>query len=1413
MATLEEFYKSNTPKQNKKPQNNGMTLEDFYSGNVEQKPVYPSYQYDSADEPKQQQEKKKWINDVNTGIDWLDKSINMNPYFIAAKTGFNIGQENLDKTIQFIKDLPDADKRQNMVETAKRIVPAGLAQTVSALANTDKMAKEYIGNAVPFLKPVYDWGANIDQKIQSWAEDKLNQNDQYVNEIQGQEYLKDIYGAGKSGVQMGIAALTGPAAPLTFGATAAGQYAREAELEGASRNQQAVYGLTMGLVEGLTEKIPLGNIQKTFMSPFKSALVSYLKNIPDEFIQESAAELASGLAKQFIYKPDQFITNGKIDINKVAQFGNQIIEAGNQGATTAALTGIPGTLYSGTRQTIQNISKKPQNAPQATQTNVRNNLDVQENNPVEVNSRPQGLMSGEEGSFYQAANTGNMINSEEFKKWFEGSKVVDDNGEPLVVYHGTNVDFDSFKDFQHFGSEKAAIDRLKNFEGNKRIIPAFLKIKNPLHVDDTGLVSPIDIAYELNNIGATNIDIKQMIESWVDTLNQNEMAITAKKLGYIDPFSATRDEIKNDIIEDLENGMISTVNNLIYGGDIRDTNKPLGDLSKATEMLISALESEGYDGLKYKNAFEDKGSWSFVAFRPEQIKIINPQNQAGFSISEYVEGRKELPNDVAQLESLLKEVENTPKDRFGFDLQFFAEQIKEKIRKLSKTKSNTINRYVGFDDQTKQFLEDAGFEYDPETNQEQMQRALNNLNTDKADVINRFENDNKAFSDAVQVFEAKKLIDEIYQNKDISKLNDYTKHYAERMRENARALQATDAAWEKTKDPVSAIIKAQRVINNAKKLFEEYGWKGKPPELTDEDIRIIIDQMEAAKGFPDGSYEQQAAVSRVQQLIADKIPKTMRDKLLGLQRISLILNPKTLITRNPLSNVLIQSLESVRENTVGALIDSITSGIRGSKRTQIAAPIQKTRAYLGGVKKGVVEFGKDIKNKVDTSLSRGQAEMPKGRTFKNRFLNELDNITKGLLQIGDRPFYQGAYDSRIKELQLINKTNEITDDMKIDARLYALDKVFQNDSDLSKRANQLKNALGFFGDIAIPFTQTPANVLDKMLDYSPAGLGKALYHLGKTKGGKAFNQKLFVDRLSRSLTGTGIIMIGYVLAAKGLVTGKDDENAKVRNFKRAAGYNPYAFKIGNGFYTFDWAQPFGGMLAAGADAYLGGLGKDDFLSKVTGTAEGLTNTFFNMSFLQGLTRLLSGYSPAASIGNTLLSAPQQAAPTAGKQIAQLIDPVVRETKGNNPFETAKNRVVSRIPFASKTLPAKVDVFGEDIKYYQGRNNFFNVMLNPGFYTELKNDPATKLLLDVYNETGETDVLPKLAPEYINKDGKTIYLTVKQQIEFQKIYGKRLKTELSKLKLNGLTPNAKAKVLSQKVMAIYNLSKAEFMRNL
>jgi len=78
--------------------------------------------------------------------------------------------------------------------------------------------------------------------------------------------------------------------------------------------------------------------------------------------------------------------------------------------------------------------------------------------------------------------------SNSFKQWFGESKVVDENGEPLVVYHGTNNTFSEFKVTGSndsvgrygamFGSLAAAELRKSMFKEGT-IMPTFLKLINP----------------------------------------------------------------------------------------------------------------------------------------------------------------------------------------------------------------------------------------------------------------------------------------------------------------------------------------------------------------------------------------------------------------------------------------------------------------------------------------------------------------------------------------------------------------------------------------------------------------------------------------------------------------------------------------------------------------------------------------------------------------------------------------------------------------------------------------------------------------------------------------------------------------------------------------------------------------------
>lgn len=93
-----------------------------------------------------------------------------------------------------------------------------------------------------------------------------------------------------------------------------------------------------------------------------------------------------------------------------------------------------------------------------------------------------------------------QVATPEFKRWFGDSKVVDEDGKPLVVYHGTDADFTVFdrEKLGQYTSEntdnEAAIESakvgfwfsendLREKTGNKKTMEVYLSIENPMETD------------------------------------------------------------------------------------------------------------------------------------------------------------------------------------------------------------------------------------------------------------------------------------------------------------------------------------------------------------------------------------------------------------------------------------------------------------------------------------------------------------------------------------------------------------------------------------------------------------------------------------------------------------------------------------------------------------------------------------------------------------------------------------------------------------------------------------------------------------------------------------------------------------------------------------------------------------------
>lgn len=168
---------------------------------------------------------------------------------------------------------------------------------------------------------------------------------------------------------------------------------------------------------------------------------------------------------------------------------------------------------------------------------------------------------------------GDERSARNFERFMRGSVVE------TPLFHGTDAAFDTFKRGEmgfHFSGEPyiAPVRRVQSranptqHKPSANLMPVYVNIKKPLRVDDPGNWGT-GFVYDLNTKG---------------------------------------------ILSDKEaEALITTMRRSL--GKLSQSN----DAYEYTRPIREALESKGYDGIVYHNAYEGGGD-SFIAFRPNQIK-------------------------------------------------------------------------------------------------------------------------------------------------------------------------------------------------------------------------------------------------------------------------------------------------------------------------------------------------------------------------------------------------------------------------------------------------------------------------------------------------------------------------------------------------------------------------------------------------------------------------------------------------------------------------------------------------------------------------------------------------------------------------------------------------------------------------
>lgn len=591
--------------------------------------------------------------------------------------------------------------------------------------------------------------------------------------------------------------------------------------------------------------------------------------------------------------------------------------------------------------------------------------------------------------------------------------------------------------------------------------------------------------------------------------------------------------------------------------------------------------------------------------------------------------------------------------------------------------------------------------------------------------------------------------------------------------------------------------------------------KMKLPAFTEEIGQEIRSLAEVIQVLPEGREREVATAQLTAYLEGLKQP-TLLKKIGTVQTMAQLLNPKTAM-RNLGGNAGFAVLENVSD-VVGAGLDRGLSMVTG-KRTKVLPSLS---TQIKGAKEGFKLGLEDARLGIDTTgIAMDKFGLSSGRTFKSGPMKKLETALNVELRATDRAFSKSAYDESLRNQMAAAKVDVPTPEMMAEAEQVGRYRTFQDDNALSELFVGVKRILNGgkefgAGDFIVKYPKTPANLLARGLDYSPAAILKVAKEATAPLRGQYFNQKAFVEAFSRGLVGsTGLFGMGAMLHKLGVITGKPPEDYDLATMQRQTGFGDYRINVtalwrlankqdtkprrGDTIVNYDWFQPQSIPLAIGADI-------DANKGKATGLVGTLAkalstglNAFADQPVMQGIETLFSGQELDQGIMKVLEGVPASFIPTLFNQIKQLSDNQQRETYDSNWTSKVANKTINKVPGAASTLPQKYGTLGQPLETYQDKGNTLkNVFLNPSFVNKYNPSPEAQMVVDVYNQTGDTKQVPRVADKKITVSGKEFELTGEEFSKYQQLVGTKTREGFAKIP-KGLS----AEEQSKRMQAVMN----------
>ena len=657
-----------------------------------------------------------------------------------------------------------------------------------------------------------------------------------------------------------------------------------------------------------------------------------------------------------------------------------------------------------------------------------------------------------------------------------------------------------------------------------------------------------------------------------------------------------------------------------------------------------------------------------------------------------------------------------------------------------------------------------------------------------------------------------------------------------------------------------AVRSLENIANELRDLYGDQYHYDVDNALLDQYRNALIDGDEKAA---------KEAWKAIEQQVADQIPSDWKLKLNNWRYLAMLGNPRTHI-RNIVGNLGFMPVQRAKQG-LKAVLERMKMGQIGEGSNRTTAILNPFSSEDKALRKAAKD---DYVNSVDLIQSGGKMSSTKGdienlRTvYKSKFLEWLRKKNSELLDKEDtwfsRPAYAQALASFLKargvsaadftsgkvDANLLNEARE-------HAILEAQRATYRDTNEFSawvsslgkagKRADAGKwqKAVSLATEAVLPFKKTPANILVRAVEYSPAEFAKVFFGdikqvraaQAETKKAEAESdgseealQKIaslkqqessmvsdMLDHISSGLTGTALLGLGALLRHMKIISGGKDPDDEQAAFDDLHGQQEYSINLGGINYTIDWLAPEALPMFTGVTLYdrikemrSGEDRESDILSDIWDLVTGLGEPMLNMSMLSSVNDLVSKMSylddatqlPAllGQIGYGYIS---QYIPTLFGQVERITEAqrestyYDRDDKLSKDLQYMLGKTANKIPVWDYNQIPYLDAWGQEQDSGNLLRRVFANMFSPGYIRERTTSDLDNELQRMH-DLGYSKMLPERTTQSTKVDQE--YMNEQEYVAYARLRGQTALADLTALTeskaYQNMTDEQKAKAISK-----------------